>query len=198
MSLSFTDTALVCVDIQPRIRLRWTQRNILPEYIREGFTLEELNAAIEHFHEVMLPNAVRVARFARDHNMPRIFVHWAEGIGGIEILEDQPRPHDTFDIDENDFVIAKTQMDAFISSNISQVLADLSRRTLLMIGGHTRGCLGETAKSAIGQGYTCMVVEDATFDCSQKRWPKGIAEVPYHQVLNTVQLLELQSSAHKV
>ena len=82
-------------------------------------------------------------------------------------------------------------MDAFGSSNIEQVLDKLSLRTLLMIGGHTMGCLGQTAKSAIKKGYTCILVEDATFDCSQERWPKGIAEVPYHQIVTTEQLLRM-------
>ncbi len=190
-NISYADSVLICIDIQPRKRIIWTTHNILPEYIQEGFTLAELNQAITHFHEVMLPNAVKVAEFARDRKIPRIFVHWAPGAGAIEILEDQPRPHNAFDIYEDDFVIPKTEMDAFPSSNIDQTLDKLARRTLIMIGGHTMGCLGQTAKSAIKKGYTCVLVEDATFDCSQERWPKGIAEVPYHRIVTTEQLLKM-------
>ena len=191
MNISLSDTVFICVDIQPRKRIIWTDENIIPEYIQEGFTLTELNQAITHYHEVMLPNAVKVAEFARVRKIPRIFVHWAPGAGAIEILEDQPRPHDVLDIGRGDVVIPKTQMDAFPSSNIEQVLDKLARRTLLMIGGHTMGCLGQTAMSAIKEGYTCILVEDATFDCSQERWPKGIAEVPYHQIVTTEQLLKM-------
>ena len=191
MNISFSDIVFICVDIQPRKRIVWTEKNIIPEYIQEGFTLDELNQAITHYHEVMLPNAVKVAEFALDRKIPRVFVHWGPGAGAIEILEDQPRPHDVFDIGRDDFVIPKTQMDAFGSSNIEQVLEKLARLTLLMIGGHTMGCLGQTAKSAINKGYACVLIEDATFDCSQERWPKGISEVPYHRIMTTEQLLKM-------
>jgi nicotinamidase-related amidase len=82
-------------------------------------------------------------------------------------------------------------MDAFISSNIEEVLESFGNKTLLMIGGHTQGCLGRTARSALGKGYACYVVRDATYDCSYKRWPKGIADVPYTAVLSLKELLSL-------
>ena len=86
-------------------------------------------------------------------------------------------------------MIAKTRMDAFGSSALAAVRRQIGRRTLLMAGGHPRGCLGETAKSAIQEGCRFILVRDGTFDCSILRWPKGIAEVPCALVLNTEELL---------
>lgn len=186
--IDLSDTAFVSIDIQPRERIVWTEENILDVYVRSGFTLEELNEAVRHFHKVALPNAVKVARLARAAGMPRVFVHWAaEKCGGTPIRT-QPRPHDDFDVRDDDIVIAKTEMDAFVSSTIESALAGLGRGTLLMVGGHSKGCLGETAKSAIARGYRCVLVRDASYDCSIIRWPKGIAEVPYHRILSTADI----------
>lgn len=190
MNLDLGDCVFVCIDIQPRKRITWTAENVLETYRKEGFSLAELNLAVAHFHEVMLPNALRVARFAVERGIPRVFVHWAKEDARMAALMDiKPRPHDAFAVRAGDVVVAKTQMDAFASSNIGDVLERIGRRTLLLVGGHTRGCLGETARSAIREGYRCVVVRDATFDCSILRWPKGIAEVPYACVLDTAELI---------
>ena len=104
------------------------------------------------------------------------------------------REGEAFTLDElnaavDDYVIAKTQRDAFASSNLAGVLAGLGRRTLLLMGGHTRGCLGDTARTALTAGYRCVLVRDATYDVSILRWPLGIAEAPYTAVIDTAELL---------
>lgn len=93
--VDLADAVFVCVDIQPRRRIVWTNGNILEVHRQEGFTLDQLNQAVAHFHDVALPNAVMVAQFARANNVPRVFAHWAKGSGGkATMLESQPRPHD--------------------------------------------------------------------------------------------------------
>lgn len=189
VKLDLADTVLVCIDIQHRPRTYWTPRRMrdtFPEGEGETFTREELNAAVDHYFEVLLPHAAGVAEFALRHGLPRVFVHWSS-VQGL----DQPRPNEIFHLQVGDYVIAKTARDAFASSNLAGVLAGLGRRTLLLIGGHTRGCLGDTARSALAVGYRCVLVRDATYDVSILRWPLGIAEVPYTAVIDTVQLLNL-------
>ena len=178
-AFDMNDTTFVCVDIQPRKRGErvWTWENRHPEWKRDGFTPDELNAAEDHFHDVMLPNALEVAAFAKERALPRVFVHWADG-----------EVHEAFDLSADDRVVPKTEMDAFISSDIGEVLDGIGRWMLLMIGGHTQGCLGRTAASALRAGYRCTCVRDATFDCSIIRWPKGIADVAYDLVLDTADL----------
>lgn len=190
MELDIGDTVFVSVDIQPRARMPWTEQNLLDDYREEQFTLGELNQAVDHFFDVMLPAAEAVSKFARQRGIPRVFVHWSrKAIGDFSIVGDEPRPHDGFDVQPDDCVIAKTEMDAFPSSNIADILSGLGRRTLLMVGGHTRGCLGQTAKSAITHGYRCVLVREASFDCSYLRWPKGIDEVAYDHVVSLAELL---------
>jgi nicotinamidase-related amidase len=185
LKLDLADTTLVCIDIQQRPRTYWTPRRV-KETFREGeaFTLDELNAAVDHFFEVLLPHAAGVAEFALRHGLPRVFVHWSS-VQGV----DQPRPNEIFRLQVGDYVIAKTQRDAFASSNLAGVLAGLGRRTLLLMGGHTRGCLGDTARTALTAGYRCVLVRDATYDVSILRWPLGIAEAPYTAVIDTAELL---------
>ncbi len=180
MDIDLADTVFLCIDIQPREPRSWTAENILPEYKEEGFSIGELNDAETHFQEVLVPNAVRLARWARAKGLPRVFVHWSEG-----------RPHDRFETFPEDRVVPKTEMDAFPSSDIAQALKQIGRRTLLMIGGHTQGCLGRTAVSALAAGYRCVLVRDASYDCSIKRWPKGIAAVDYNAILETENVLKL-------
>ena len=183
MQIDPSDTVFLSIDIQPRQRTPWTAEKRLEVFKREAFTLEELNQAVDHFFDVMLPNAVRVAEFARERKIPRFFVHWAAGTAGLR--DDEARPHDSFHVKPADRIIPKIEMDAFPSSTIGPELKKLGRKTLIMVGGHSRGCLGETAKSALKAGYRCIAIRDATFDCSYARWPLGLAEVPYHSVVDT-------------
>jgi nicotinamidase-related amidase len=178
MNPDLAEAVFVCIDIQPREPRSWNAENILPEWKEEGFTLEELNAAERHFQEVLVPNALELARWARERGLPRIFVHWANG-----------RPHGDFEIFPEDDVVPKTEMNAFPSSDFGERLERIGRKTLLMIGGHTQGCLGRTAKNALELGYRCILVRDASYDCSILRWPKGIAAVAYDRIVETAEVL---------
>lgn len=178
------DVVFVSIDIQPRPPRVWTADNLHPDYVRDGFSPEDLNAGEQHFQETVVPNAVRLAAWARRRGLPRVFVHWA-GSGPDN------RPHDRYELFPEDHVVPKTMRDAFPSSDFAAVLERLGRRTLLLIGGHTQGCLGQTARSALARGYRCVLVRDASYDCSILRWPKGIAAVDYDAILETGQVLAL-------
>ncbi len=179
-------SVFVSIDIQPRKRVPWTEQNNLDVYRESGFSLEELNAGLNHLFDVAVPAAVRVSKWSRAKKMPRVFVHWAPG---SKDFLNEPRVHDAFNVRPEDWTVSKTQMDGFPSSRLAAVLKEIGRGTLLMVGGHTRGCLGETAKSALAAGYRCVLVRDASYDCSIKRWPLGIAEVPYHAVVDSAEVL---------
>ncbi len=59
----------------------------------------------------------------------------------------------------------------------------------MQLGGNTQGFLGRTASNALELGYRCVLVRDASFDCSIIRWPKGIANVSYDLILDVEDLL---------
>lgn len=182
--IDLEDTVFVSIDIQPREPRTWTDENILDVYKEEGFSLKELNDAEAHFQNVMVPNAVEVAAWARRKELPRIFVHWAGN-------DPEHRPHERFDITEQDHVVPKTERNAFPSSNFGEVLEISDRQTLLLVGGHTKGCLGDTATEALERGYRCVLVKDASFDCSIIRWPRGIDMVRYDEIVTAADILSL-------
>lgn len=174
------NAAFIVIDIQDWPRKVWTAANILPEYVEEGFTLEELTDAQRHLHEVVIPNTVRLLRFFRERAEPVIFVHWS---GGRVAPQFEPR--------EGEPVLPKTERNAFGSSDLETVLDRIKPTVLWTCGGHTKGCLGDTATEAIRRGYTVICIRDATFDCSQRRWPRGIEMVPYALVCDTADVLVL-------
>lgn len=185
-TIDLADTVFVCIDIQQRPRVYWTPERFEATFKGDReFEIPELNAGVDHFFDVLLPNAVKVAEWAARNALPRIFVHWS-----TQQANDEPRVNEAFDVSPGDIVISKTKMDAFTSSNIADVLAEIGRGTLLLVGGHTRGCLGETAKSALAAGFRCIAVRDATYDVSILRWPVGLAEVPYHEIVDTMEVLQ--------
>jgi hypothetical protein len=79
------------------------------------------------------------------------------------------RPAEELGVRPGEYVIAKTAQDAFVSSNIANVLTNLRARKIVFVGGDTGACLGKSARSAISAGYEVLCVEDATFDTSQAR-----------------------------
>jgi nicotinamidase-related amidase len=182
--LDLAETVFVSIDIQPRAHRVWTAENRHPDFVRDGFDADDLNAAERHFQATALPNALRLAAWARRNGLPRVFVHWA-GDGPDN------RPHDRFELFPEDHVVPKTMRDAFPSSDFGRILERLGRKTLLLVGGHTQGCLGQTARSALERGYRCVLARDASFDCSLLRWPKGIAAVDYDLILETEEVLRL-------
>jgi len=174
------DAALLVIDFPDQPRKIWTADNILPVYVEEGFGLDELNDAQRHIHEVAMPNALKLTAGFRRRHLPCVFVHW----------EDRKVPP-AFAPRDGEAVVGKTAMDAFGSSRIEQVLAEIGPRVLWACGGHTKGCLGETASSALRRGYIVICVRDATFDCSQRRWPTGIDAVGYSAVCDSADVLAL-------
>ncbi|HTL53355.1 MAG TPA: hypothetical protein VL860_12335, partial [Planctomycetota bacterium] len=94
MHLNPADAVFLSIDIQPRRRELWTQAKVLEIYQRPAFTVEELNGGMNHFFDVALPNAVRVADAARAIGLPRVFVHWAAGCHGLPA--DEAHPHADF------------------------------------------------------------------------------------------------------
>jgi nicotinamidase-related amidase len=181
----------------------------------QGMTLEDVNAALDFKVEVMLPNAVKVANVCRDLNLSMIFIHWgyqfpdAMDLDPVvcahfrQDLEEDPvrwphhigdpdsRPARQFDVRAGEYVIAKTAMDAFPSSNLDPVLRNLGIRNIVSVGGNTGACHGMTVRSARERGYKVMVVEDATVDATESKRRHHIERYGYDYLVDTVTFLGL-------
>jgi nicotinamidase-related amidase len=210
----FQHCALVSVDFQQGEEPAPLTDDRLPKLWRDmGFTAQDVNAANDYAWRVAGPNAVRVLEACRRHGMPRIFIHWGclfrDGMDvDPEIREMQlkehgkgstgwiphvslpgSRPASYFHVREDEYVLPKTGQDAFTSSNLEFVLKNLRVRSIVFVGGHTGACLGKTAKSAKGRGYSILCVRDATFDARQSARIPNIEKVGYHYVVSTDQVI---------
>ena len=212
----FQNCAFICVDIQEGERGEPMTEDKMPEdWRRMGFTAEDVKAASDYGWDVCLPNAVRVVEACRRVKLPMVFIHWGcqfrDGMDldpvirrmmlkrahgntqkvGMHVSEPGARPAKCFNVQPDEYVLAKTAQDAFISSNLGFVLANLGTRNLVLIGGHTEACLGKTATSAKQRGFCTLIVEDATNNARESTRIAGIENTQCDYIVTTKQFIEL-------
>ena len=212
----FEKCAFVCVDIQEGSRGEHATDDKLPQdWIEMGFTADDVNAASDYAWDVALPNALRVVEACRAKGIPMIFIHWGYQLRDAMDLDpairrmrlrnhgEDPlkwdghvtspgaRPYSGFNVRENEYVIAKTAQDSFISSNLVFVLSNLGVHKLILIGGHTEACLGKTATSARRLGFETLCVHDATNNARESSRMRGIKGAQFDHVVSTDDLLKL-------
>jgi nicotinamidase-related amidase len=211
--------ALVCVDVQPGAKYEIAEEEMPEDWGALGVTVDDVNAAIAHTFDVAYPNAASVVRACREIGLPLVFVHWgylfADGMDlepGIResfvaqhgadpsswphhISEADSRPADILEVQERDYVIAKTGQDAFASSSLGFVLENLGVQNVVFIGGHTGACLGATAASARARGYGLLCVEDATFAAFESWRAEELKSTGYDYVISTLEFEKLASVA---
>jgi nicotinamidase-related amidase len=217
----FRDCAFVCVDLQPGGD--GAPIADIPEiWKRAGITLADAQAAQEHARAVCLPNAVRVTQACRGLGLPMIFIHWGfrfrDGMDLAPVIRkalveqhgedasswphhiDAPdaRPADELGVRDGEYVIAKSDQDAFTSSNIQFVLENLGVRNLVFVGGHAGACLGKTAASAIRLGYEALCVVDATNDAAESRRLPNLRATGYAYLITADEFVALAEAAARV
>lgn len=210
----FEKCAFISVDIQEGRRGGEASDETLPaDWKKWGFTADDINKASAFAWDVALPNASTVVEHCRAAGMPMVFIHWGhqfrDGMDldpivrqmmirnhgedytkwGGHISEPGSRPASFFHVQENEYVLAKTAQDAFMSSNLSFVLANLGVHSLVFIGGHTEACLGKTATSAKRLGYKTLCVHDATTNARESTRMRGIDDAAYDYVVDTQTLI---------
>lgn len=220
----FKNCAFVCVDIQPAKRGHMDEKSVPKLWRTMGITADDVNAANDFAIDVAYPNARKVVDACRMLHLPMIFVHWGclyrDGMDldptvrqeflnqhgtnyaawGHCLGDAAARPAEELGVRPGDYVLPKSGQDAFNSSNIKFLLANLGARNLVFIGGHTEACLGRTATSAKAQGFKTLCIADATFNARESTRLKGIEQSKYDHVLTTAEFVRLtnelaQSSA---
>ena len=215
----FTRCALVSVDFQESEKPAPVMDvDLPPDWKMMGFTAEDVNAANTFAWEVGLPNARKVLTACREAALPRVFIHWgylfADGMDLDPLIRtmmirnhgtdykkwhghiDQPGslPPNNFQIQQDEYVIPKTAQDAFESSNLGFVLANLGVIHLILMGGHTEACLGKTAASAKRRGFRTLCVSDATTNARESTRVRGIQEAQFDYTITSAELIQLLSS----
>ncbi len=211
----FQDCAFVCVDIQPMGRTKMTDEQLPKGWRRAGFSADDVNAANDYALDVAHPNARRIADACRELGLPMIFIHWGcllpDGMDldpevrksflnqhgpnpdkwGHRIGDPGSRPAEILGVRDGEYVIPKSAQDAFASSNIEFVLANLGVRNIVFVGGHTGACLGKSAASARRLGYRTLCVKDATFDARESARIPNLRATGYDYIVTTEELLTL-------
>lgn len=213
-SAFFSRCALVSVDFQEgSAPALLTDADLPLEWRQRGFTAEDVNAANRFAWNESLPNAVRIVQACRNANLPRIFIHWGyrfmDGMDLDPVIRammmhshgknytawqghiDQPgsRPPRAFCVQEEEYVLPKTAQDAFDSSNLAFVLANLGVNNVIFIGGHTEACLGKTAASAKRRGYRTLCITDSTTNARESTRIQGILDAQFDCLLTTDALI---------
>jgi len=216
----FTGCAFVCIDMQdggPQEPI--SEEDLHEEWRAMGFTVEDVNNAYDYAWGVALPNAAKVARECSAVGIPRVFAHWGfqfpDGMDLDPVVRSKmlrqhgsdfskwpghiahpgAKPASCFDIQPTDYVLPKTSQDAFASSTLHFVLANLRVRNLIFVGGHTEACLCKTALTAKRLGYTTLCVEDATSNARESSRFHGILGSEFDFVVTAETLLHALQSA---
>lgn len=223
----FEDCVFISVDIQDNTpdpdgpRNHVTELTMKKTWREQGRTPEDVNAARDFAIDVMLPNACKVADACRRLGLPMIFIHWGYQFRDAMDLDpdirahfkyergddpatwpchiDDPesRPARRLDVREGEYVLAKTAMDAFISSNLDYVLRNLNIKNIVFVGGNTGSCHGKTVRSAQERGYRVLVVEDATRDAFESTRLRSIENYGYDYLVKTEEFLILAAEAER-
>lgn len=218
----FQHCAFVCVDVQePGQRTHLTEAQLLKEWRRMGITAPDVNAATDYAFDVAYPNSRRVADGCRSLGLPMIFVHWGclyrDGMDldpvirqsflaehgpnyekwGHHVGDPASRPAAMLGVREGEYILPKSGQDAFTSSNLGFMLANLGVKNIVFIGGHTGACLGKTAASAKRRGFRMLCVEDATFDARESTRVRCIADTGYDYVMTTDAFLKLVAAVRQ-
>jgi len=212
--------AFVSVDVQePGPRNHVTEETVPKLWKQMGFTAADVNAAVDYTYDVAFPNSRRVAEACRSFGLPMIFIHWGCLFkDGMDLDPDVrreflnqfgpnydkwgccqgdplARPAAFLGVRAGEYVIPKSAQDAFVSSNLKNVLRNLGVENIVFIGGHTGACLGKTAASAKRLGFRMLCVEDATFDARQSSRRPWIDQTGYDYVVTTDEFLALLQAA---
>ncbi|KAL8681432.1 MAG: hypothetical protein Q9186_002437 [Xanthomendoza sp. 1 TL-2023] len=160
-----------------------------------------------------LPNVLTLSAHFQHHSLPRIFTqhgHTKEeltppyknqlvkkwGPSG-SIAKDSPdwelMPDITKIAADNDCpIIHKNTYDAFINTNLAEVLKEREIQRVVVCGVMTDCCCDTTARSAFNRGFETWLVDDACGTASEKQHETGLNGFGYAfgEVLQTEEVLK--------
>ncbi|GAB4072063.1 cysteine hydrolase [Barrientosiimonas marina] len=133
------------------------------------FAFEGGDKLLSHTNQI-LPNVKKLKQFARDQDLPLIYVNDHYGIWQADpqritsTCENGANQHIIQDIkpDASDFFLIKPQHSAFFQTPLQSLLMELGKTHLIMAGIAGDICLLFTAKDAYMYGYTMHIPQNCT------------------------------------
>lgn len=144
--------------------------------LKEQGDFEFARSRFDRAESVVVPNIVSLLAAFRAQGLPVVYT--VNGAARPDYLDAPPimreayrafnnrvgtREHDILDElrpAESDFIVRKTTVGAFASSNIDNLLRSFGAEVLVFTGYSTNACVDQTARVAADNGYACVLVED--------------------------------------
>ncbi|MFC2058051.1 cysteine hydrolase family protein [Chloroflexota bacterium] len=183
--LELQKTALVVVDMQRKIGDRKSTRGLARTLYQADPELAE--AYFTRLEQVVVPNIQKLLKFFRERNLK--IMHFVVG-PALPTAEDMPfafrltglkalaaeesgvihKGTPEFEIvdelkpGENELVVHKVTMGGFTGTGAELLLRNMGIDGIILVGGHTHGCLESTGRVAADLGFKVVVPEDATIN----------------------------------
>lgn len=122
------------------------------------------NAVVENGHDrdAVIERIGRVVDAARDAGTPVVYVqHEEPGSGAMERGAEGWHIHPGVAPLENEPIVHKLYGDAFLATNLPDLLAELGTGHLVVTGAQSNACVRATTTRALQEGYDVTLVSDA-------------------------------------
>ncbi|KAL8748490.1 MAG: hypothetical protein Q9184_007262 [Pyrenodesmia sp. 2 TL-2023] len=159
-----------------------------------------------------LPNILKLDAHFKAHNFPRIFTQhghtqeeltppfnnqlvkrWGPSGSIAKESKDWELMPEIAKAAEGCSIIGKNTYDAFINTNLADVLKEEGTERLVVCGVMTDCCVDTTARSAFNRGFETWLVKDACGTATKKQHEAGLVGFGYAfgEVMKTSEALEL-------
>jgi len=184
-------TALIIIDMQ--------YCDAHPDYGLGIYLANRHPALVDYYfgrlQTTVVPNIARLLGFFRKHSLRVAFVCSGSDLPDLADLDPRRRPREkSYGIERGSMIFYKEESEysilselapqsgelifrkisggAFASTNIDQVLHNISIENLVVTGVVTNSCVDLTGREAADRGYRCIIVEDgcATLDEASHQW----------------------------
>ncbi|WP_100011748.1 cysteine hydrolase family protein [Lentibacillus sediminis] len=140
------------------------------------FDFEGGEDLLRHTNEV-LPNIIKLKEFAREHDLPTIYVNDHYGLWQadyhklIDHCRNQANEHiiDALHPSEDDYFLIKPQHSAFFQTPLQSLLNEINKTHLIMAGFAGDICILFSAKDAYMYGFKMTIPEN----CMASEEPEG-------------------------
>ncbi|MFC1973836.1 cysteine hydrolase family protein [Chloroflexota bacterium] len=178
-------TALLVIDMQRKIGDRKSARGLSKTLHKTEPELAELY--FNRLEQVVVPNIQRLLKFFRERNLK--IMHFVVG-PALPSADDLPfvfkltalralaaeesgviykgTPEfeivDSLKPEEGELVVHKVTMGGFTNTSADLLLRNMGIDGIVLVGGHTHGCLESTGRAGADLGFKVVVPEDATIN----------------------------------
>ena len=102
-----------------------------------------------------------VTRRARSSGVPIVFVQHESKSGYLEYQSDAWKLAEGLEVAPSDIRLRKTTPDAFLRTDLEELLASKGIRHLVICGMHSEFCVDTTTRRALALGFPVTLVSDA-------------------------------------